>query len=90
MQLPATYVAVAPTLRTTLAADRALLSVALWSPEVYVPFGTWVGFRHCAAKAAASRLQAQNQSAGRVRIFDTPRDFDAALISRSLIWLPWL
>jgi hypothetical protein len=83
MQLPATYVALAPPLRTTLAADSALLSVALWSPDVYVPFGTWVGFEHCAASVAASRLQAQSQSAGRIRIFDTPRDFDDALISRS-------
>src|ERR1039458_3117772 len=88
MQLPATYVAVAPPLRTTLAADSALLSTWLWSPEVYVPLGTWVGFVHCAARAAARTLQAQNQSAGRTRIFDTPRDFDAALISRTLTWLP--
>src|SRR5260370_29540213 len=89
MQLPATSLAVALPLMTNVEADRALLSTWLWSPEVYVPLGTWVmGFEHCAVRAAARTLQAQNQSAGRTRIFVTPRDFDAALISRSLIWLP--
>ncbi len=50
-----------------------------------MPLGTWVGFVHCAARAAASRLQAQNQSADRTRAHATVRDFDAAVIARASV-----
>ena len=87
MQLPAINVTLALPSMTTLLADSALLSENVWVPELIVWFGTVVGFEHCAARTAASRLQAQNQSAGRTRILATRRDFDAAFISRTLIWL---
>jgi hypothetical protein len=43
-------------------------------------FGTWVGLEHCAPNEAATKLQAQNQSAFRMGTADAFRKLDAALI----------
>ena len=54
-------------------------------PELIVWLGTCVGFEHCAARTAAIRLQAQNQSASRTVVFPPRANLGAVLMSFTLL-----